>query len=88
MTSREASEGKLVGQTDADVGGGGPDRSPGFDDPDEPHGCEYDDEDRNCHSCGGDGFVEEDDWQEERYGQLVTCWNCRGSGLSRDCWLW
>lgn len=41
-----------------------------------------------CHTCGGDGCLEANeahcDWVN--YGdELVTCPNCRGSGLLKDC---
>ena len=41
-----------------------------------------------CHTCGGDGFLEANeahcDWVN--FGdELVSCPNCCGSGLLKDC---
>lgn len=52
-----------------------------------------DDDDRDsCPTCGGDGITEymddEGSWGEDcpsEVNHLVTCSNCRGSGLRKDC---
>ena len=31
-----------------------------------------------CHDCGGDGFVESDDWQD--LAELFPCSTCQGQG--------
>jgi hypothetical protein len=54
-----------------------------------PEGC-YPDEspdDLDCWWCGGEHFTEGKDpfWDE---GELVTCPNCRGSGLRKDMTFW
>lgn len=57
--------------------------------PDDEPFDDYADEESRCHTCGGEGLAEDDDdWQSPTYGKLVICWNCKGSGLSKDCWLW
>lgn len=46
-------------------------------------------EDRLCHTCGGDGWVESVADATGRYGwdpdDTGTCPNCRGTGLAKDC---
>lgn len=55
----------------------------------EPEDVDYESGDEpECHTCGGDGFLEANeaycDWVN--YGdELVTCTNCKGSGLRKDC---
>jgi hypothetical protein len=47
----------------------------------------------SCCTCGGEGFIEYNDGGPEVWGEdcpseenhLVTCPNCRGSGLLKDC---
>lgn len=42
-----------------------------------------------CHTCGGEGFVENVAAETGRWGWdedgMGTCPNCRGSGLRKDC---
>ena len=53
----------------------------------------YFEEEPRCPDCGGDGLVEYNDagpsvWGEDcpsEENHLVTCPNCRGSGLLKDC---
>ena len=55
------------------------------------YGPEYDDE-PGCPTCGGDGMIEYMEGGPEVWGEdcpsemnhLVTCPNCRGSGLLKD----
>jgi len=58
---------------------------------------EYLDEDdfdpeSNCHTCGGDGFVDSVAEETNRWGWdddgPGECPNCRGSGKAEDCWYW
>lgn len=46
-----------------------------------------DDPDLECTYCGGEGITEGKNpmWDE---GELVTCPNCRGSGLRKDMTFW
>jgi hypothetical protein len=47
----------------------------------------------SCCTCGGEGFIEYNDGGPEVWGEdcpseenhLVTCPNCRGTGLLKDC---
>ena len=48
-------------------------------------------EDGDCMTCGGDGFVECDDWdcwEPDCSGDCHTCHNCHGSGLAKDQVYW
>lgn len=54
---------------------------------------DYSEEFPACCTCGGDGMIEYMEGGPETWGEdcpseenhLVTCPNCRGSGLLRDC---
>jgi hypothetical protein len=54
----------------------------------------WDDEDRNCWYCGGDGWgIRGTDWDNDdpvnfRDGEVERCPNCNGSGLAKDCTFW
>ncbi len=40
-----------------------------------------------CVICAGEGIVDGSDhydWDEDEYGELVTCPSCHGSGLAKD----
>jgi hypothetical protein len=53
--------------------------------PDEDYGDGLDD---SCHTCGGEGFLPEDEAELDwiNFGDdLVECPNCGGSGLRSDC---
>lgn len=51
-------------------------------------------EEPDCQTCGGDGWGyrgydwTNDDPVNEPDGQFERCWNCGGSGLAKDQWLW
>lgn len=54
--------------------------------------CEYEDDDKLCPWCGGDGIAEYLDcpeaWGEDcpsEENHLITCPGCRGTGLRKDC---
>lgn len=63
--------------------------------------CDYDDfgdddpDTQPCHTCRGDGYgIVGTDWDctdgiNGPYpGETEKCWNCHGSGLEKDCWIW
>lgn len=56
---------------------------------------DHDDGLGGCHSCGGEGYAECDDfgssegcWTHKNCDGYGFCPNCRGSGLAKDCWYW
>lgn len=55
---------------------------------------EFDDDvERSCWTCGGDGYVECEDWEclhpkADRPIHIATCDNCGGSGEAKDVWRW
>lgn len=52
---------------------------------------EYDEYERDCQTCGGDGYVMGSDlddplWYDD--GEVYKCPNCRGSGNAKDQTFW
>jgi hypothetical protein len=50
-------------------------------------------DERECWTCGGDGYAECDEWDcmhpsANGRAHLATCPNCRGSGDAKDVWYW
>ena len=47
-----------------------------------------DDLEPDCHTCGGEGFEDCDDWdcwEPNCRNGSHSCPNCHGSGLAKDC---
>ncbi len=62
---------------------------------DDPPDHDYDDEERNCWHCGGEGYgVVGDDWDSDDPingpypGEIQRCPCCNGSGNAKDCTFW
>lgn len=59
------------------------------------HTDDFDEAADPCHTCSGDGWgIVGTDWDSDDPingpfdGEFERCWNCHGSGLAEDCWLW